>query len=374
MKQLYSARNALEAHDLRFFLSAHAIDAKITGDNNAFETFISFTPQSAPCVFVDDADFDRACELLVEFEHRPSSPDSQPAWTCSNCQQRVESQFDTCWKCSTPRDEAESEEALSAPTDDGEGEKTQQATPTPIEVATPTVPGLARNAWILWLEVFIVLVLTKPLFGGHSLAGFALAALGWRGTAANFYLPWIFYDVFAVIVTLGAIRLSGDPWSAFGITKPKALDLLTGGIVCIVSIGVSTIGVDIFIDILKSRYTERDLYQLVHAHHSSYDAHGVTGIIALLLLAISVAFSEELIARGYLIPRLERLLESTWASVITSAGLFGILHWRSGILSMCSAFLGGIVYGIAFAWSRRIWPVAIAHAAHDFSAFLSHTR
>src|SRR3954470_17256726 len=102
MKQLYSARNALEAHDLRFFLSAHAIDSKITGDNNAFETFISFTPQSAPCVFVDDADFERASELLDEFENRPSSPDSQPAWTCSNCQQLVQSQFETCWKCSTP--------------------------------------------------------------------------------------------------------------------------------------------------------------------------------------------------------------------------------------------------------------------------------
>ena len=39
---------------------------------------------------------------------------------------------------------------------------------------------------------------------------------------------------------------------------------------------------------------------------------------------------------------------------------------------MCHAFLAGIVYGIAFAWSRRFWPVAIAHAMYDFSAFLSH--
>jgi hypothetical protein len=103
MKQLYSARNALEAHDLRFFLAAHDIDAKITGDNNAFEAGFSFTLQSAPCVFVDDADFERAGELLVQFANRPSSPESQPAWMCPNCQEAVESQFDLCWKCGTPR-------------------------------------------------------------------------------------------------------------------------------------------------------------------------------------------------------------------------------------------------------------------------------
>ena len=130
MKQLYSARNALEAHDLRFFLAAHDIDAKVTGDNNAFETFISFTPQSAPCVFVDDADFERAAEVLVQFVNRRSSPESQPAWTCSKCQQIVESQFDTCWKCSTPREEALSKRDFSPPIDDGEDEKTPQVEAT----------------------------------------------------------------------------------------------------------------------------------------------------------------------------------------------------------------------------------------------------
>jgi membrane protease YdiL (CAAX protease family) len=90
----------------------------------------------------------------------------------------------------------------------------------------------------------------------------------------------------------------------------------------------------------------------------------------LLVLAIAVGFSEELVARGYLIPRLERLLRSTWASVLVSAAVFGLLHWRSGVLTVCHAFLGGIVYGIAFAWTRRLWPVAIAHAMYDFSAML----
>src|SRR5207249_714881 len=99
MKQLYSARYAPEAHELRLFLAAHDIDAKVIGDNNAFEAFISFTPQSAPCVFVDDADFEPASALLVQFENRASSTKSQPAWMCPKCQTIIESQFEVCWKC-----------------------------------------------------------------------------------------------------------------------------------------------------------------------------------------------------------------------------------------------------------------------------------
>src|SRR5690349_12524319 len=118
MKQLYSARNALEAHDLRVFLAAHDIDAKLTGDNNAFETFISFTPNSAPCVFVDDRNFERAKELLAQFASRASLSKPRPGWNCLNCGQIVESQFDTCWKCSTPREEAPSERELSSSIDD----------------------------------------------------------------------------------------------------------------------------------------------------------------------------------------------------------------------------------------------------------------
>jgi membrane protease YdiL (CAAX protease family) len=349
MKQLYSARYALEAHELRLFLAAHGVDAKITGDNNAFETFISFTPQSAPCVFVGDIDFGRAEELLNQFLNRPSSREARPSWTCLKCQQIVESQFDTCWRCSTPREQGPSENDLSAPLDDVEGEEALQVSAKPIEDAVLTVPSVTRRTWVVWLEVFAVLALTKQLYGGHSLAGLVIGLLGFHNTAANFYLPSILFHAFAIFVVLAAIHLSGDPWSAFGITKPTALDLFTASIVCVVGIGVTTIGVSIVIDILRSMYSERDFYQLIHSPHSSYSAHGWSGFVALLVLAISVGFSEELFARAYLIPRLERLLESTWASVIASAVVFGILHWQRGILSMCSGFFFGIVYGIAFA-------------------------
>jgi membrane protease YdiL (CAAX protease family) len=208
----------------------------------------------------------------------------------------------------------------------------------------------------------------------RSLVSFVFALLGFRNAATNFYLPSIFHDAFAVVVTLAAMRLSGDPWSAFGIKKPAALDILTGSIVCIVKYCATMMGVSIFLDILKSMCSERYIYRIIHPRETPFHVHGWTGLVLLLILAIIVGFSEELVVRSYLIPRLERLLHSTWASVLVSAAVFGLLHWRSGILSVCSAFFGGIVYGIAFVWTRRFWPVAIAHAMYDFSAFLSDVR
>ena len=287
MKQLYSARSALEAHAPRLFLAAHGIDAKVTGDNNAFEAGFSFTPQSAPCVFVDEADSERASALLVQFADRPSSLELQGVWTCPNCQQGVRSQFDVCWKCGTPCRDTSIEEPLSSPIDANEDESPHDEAP-PREVVIPAVPSSTRRTWVVWFEVLTVFALTESLYGGHSLAGFMIGTLGFHNTAANFYLPSILYDAFTIFVTLAAIRLSGDPWSAFGITKPTALDLFTGSIVCVIGVGVTTMGVNIFIDILKSIYSERDFYQLIHAPRLSHNAHGWTGLVALLVLAISV--------------------------------------------------------------------------------------
>ena len=87
----------------------------------------------------------------------------------------------------------------------------------------------------------------------------------------------------------------------------------------------------------------------------------------------TVAWVDTTSAAGYLIPRLERLLRSTWVAVLVSAGVFALLHLQIDIFSCWSAFLAGLVYGIAFAWSRRLWPIAIAHSLYDLRVFLHHT-
>jgi membrane protease YdiL (CAAX protease family) len=173
-----------------------------------------------------------------------------------------------------------------------------------------------------------------------------------------------------VAVVLAAIRLSGEPWSRFGITRPDPIDLFTAFLVCFVKLPVTLLGGSILADILRSMVGNSYVDRLQHYHPAPIYAHGWSGFLCLVALAASVGLAEELVMRAYLITRFERLLRSTWVAVVLSAIIFGMFHSYQGLFGVWHAFLSGVVYGVAFAWSRRLWPIAIAHAVFDLSSFL----
>jgi membrane protease YdiL (CAAX protease family) len=370
MKRLYSAGTALEAHDLRLFLAAHGIEAKVFGDNNAWEGAFAFTPDSAPGVFVVEADLALARDVLDEFigEARLRKIDGQ--WTCPNCSESVGAQFDTCWNCETPRGVVPIDSAIEAIGDeDGDESLEEHAEPARTRFASSPL----RGRWALWWEVVIVFSLVAPMYG-RSVPVRVVHALGLPGISSTFYLGSVLANVLTAVVVLCVIRLGREPWSNFGIIKPDSRDLVTASIICITDYFLNSMGLSILFDIVRSMYGEQHAFRLWQAHRHYYHAQGLQGFFALLALAISVGISEELLARSYLIPRLERILRRTWAAVLISAIVFGLLHWQRGVFSVWSAFLMGLVYGVAFAWSRRLWPVAMAHAVYDFSAFLYFAR
>jgi membrane protease YdiL (CAAX protease family) len=90
--------------------------------------------------------------------------------------------------------------------------------------------------------------------------------------------------------------------------------------------------------------------------------------VVLVVLSLSIGFSEELAMRGYLIPRFEKLLGSTTSSVLVSTTLFASYHLYQGLEGTAGVFVIGLVFGIAFCWTRRLWPIVIAHAMADIWA------
>jgi membrane protease YdiL (CAAX protease family) len=96
---------------------------------------------------------------------------------------------------------------------------------------------------------------------------------------------------------------------------------------------------------------------------------GPEGPLEYLLLLVTVvvgAFAEELVMRGYLIARLERLLKSTIVAVLISTALFASYHLYQGAQGAIGAGATGLVYAAAFCLSRRLWPICFAHALHNF--------
>lgn len=84
----------------------------------------------------------------------------------------------------------------------------------------------------------------------------------------------------------------------------------------------------------------------------------------------SAAFGEELVFRGYVQTRLERVLGSTRAAPLLAAlgqaVIFGSLHAYLGLGGATLAATTGLVIGIVyFAGGRNLWPCIILHGLID---------
>jgi membrane protease YdiL (CAAX protease family) len=91
----------------------------------------------------------------------------------------------------------------------------------------------------------------------------------------------------------------------------------------------------------------------------------------LVFVACSASsFAEELVMRAYLITRFQRLLSSTWIAVIVTTLLFASYHAYESPAGIIGAAAAGLVYGIAFCFCRRLWPICLAHAAHNILNYL----
>jgi membrane protease YdiL (CAAX protease family) len=92
--------------------------------------------------------------------------------------------------------------------------------------------------------------------------------------------------------------------------------------------------------------------------------------VMLVAFCMANGFSEEITMRGYLLPRLERLLGSTSKALLLTSAMFASYHVYLGLGGILSSFMFGIVYGAYFCWQRRLWPLATAHTLCDLLIFL----
>ena len=102
MRRLYEARDRIEAQFLRDLLERHCISATVLGDflaGAAGELPVNIFPA---VWILEDADWPRAHELLLQFQAGASSTDGDP-WVCPGCGEEVAGEFDLCWNCGRER-------------------------------------------------------------------------------------------------------------------------------------------------------------------------------------------------------------------------------------------------------------------------------
>jgi hypothetical protein len=89
--------------------------------------------------------------------------------------------------------------------------------------------------------------------------------------------------------------------------------------------------------------------------------------ILMLFTCLTAAFTEELMFRGYLLPRLQVLFGKPWIAIIVSSLLFGLAH--AGYLNFNSVFLPfllGIAFAVYYYKYRNIAVLIVAHFLIDF--------
>lgn len=85
-----------------------------------------------------------------------------------------------------------------------------------------------------------------------------------------------------------------------------------------------------------------------------------------------VSLAEEALFRGYLQQRCSRWLGAYPALIITAL-LFGAAHFAAGWLMVVFATLAGLIYGLAWMWSGRLWVPVLFHFALNLTHLLFFT-
>lgn len=101
LRPLITSLNLLEIHHLRNVLEAEGIRCWVRNELlSRLAGEIPFVDCALELHLARESDRPRA-EALLEAWRRPPPP--APPWTCPACGERLEGQFDGCWKCGAPR-------------------------------------------------------------------------------------------------------------------------------------------------------------------------------------------------------------------------------------------------------------------------------
>ena len=313
-----------EAEALKLLLERQGIRAVLADDNRVRTNGSLSNAVGGAKLQVAATDADQARKILDHYQASQGGPPCEPSkksvtFACQDCGKSItfpaerSGHVETCPACGAFVDVPNAtKRSLST---DSEANASQ-----PIAREAEPLKALAsesRTSRQLWIEVFAVLCLAY--FPYLFTALYAIAFYGPGSANALSVHRELFRILNALEVSLPLLvilALAKDRWSLFGIVRPAWIsDALIGCIIC-----VSGHVVYVFVtSLLPVSLMEKaaDLPTLPRP-----PPEGTSAYLLLPVACLAGAFAEELVMRGYLIARLERLLGSTWLPVlITSACL-----------------------------------------------------
>lgn len=94
------------------------------------------------------------------------------------------------------------------------------------------------------------------------------------------------------------------------------------------------------------------------------------GYTLAVVLLIVVAFSEEVVFRGYLMLRLKSVTGHMAWAIGVSAMLFALAHGYQSWISICAIVAIGLIFSLIYLWRRSLVAPMVIHFIQDFMAMI----
>jgi uncharacterized protein len=167
----------------------------------------------------------------------------------------------------------------------------------------------------------------------------------------------------AILVLMWA-HLSRTPWREIGYVRPHSWILST--LIGVVFGVVFKLAMKAVIMPLLGAPPINQAYHFLYGNTAELP-------YMLFLILLGAGFGEETLFRGYLFERFGKLFGTSvgakTATVLITSLWFGAIHYPvQGFAGTENATLFGLVFGVIFAVTGRIWMLMCAHAAFDLTA------
>ena len=93
--------------------------------------------------------------------------------------------------------------------------------------------------------------------------------------------------------------------------------------------------------------------------------------LLMIITCMTAGITEELIFRGYIQPRIENIFNSSYASIIITNIIFGLVHFTYGSVSQIIVPIGiGLVFSFFYKKYQNIYLLIFVHFLFDFLILL----
>lgn len=212
-------------------------------------------------------------------------------------------------------------------------------------------------------------VLPLGLFGASVVAVMILVPMVIRPLELHPLMGTIVGQFALLTLTLLFASLDGQGFASMGLSKRwEDMDYLLMLVVVAVHFGGSML-VSLWMMNSKGQAGNMDS-RAVEMFSLLGDVPPLQFLGVVLFLSALAGVGEELLFRGYLFTRLERVGLPGWAVIIMTGLLFGLLHTRG--YGLAASLSKGLMFGIPtatyFWFRRRLAPLMLVHFFVDFSA------